>query len=86
MRRDISDANMGTIYRQIACFMLQLSQIDFPHIGSLSRTSQKGDSKCAATIHARPMTWKAHETLNVGGVDVFCKRGGYRRFFLGALS
>ncbi|KAK1765052.1 hypothetical protein QBC33DRAFT_572028 [Phialemonium atrogriseum] len=63
---------METIYRPIACFMLQLSQSDFPHIGSLSRTSQKGDSKCAATIHARPMTWKAHETLNVGRVDVFC--------------
>ncbi|KAI0869842.1 kinase-like domain-containing protein [Hypoxylon argillaceum] len=59
------------ICRQIARFMLQLSQLDFAHISSLSRTSQS-NSKYAATIHAWPITWKAHETLNVGGVDLFC--------------
>lgn len=74
MRRDISDANIKAIYRHIAYFILQLSQLDFAQMGSLSRTSEKGLSKCKATISARPMTWKkAHETLNVGEVDVFCK-------------
>ncbi|KAI0102836.1 kinase-like domain-containing protein [Nemania sp. FL0031] len=71
MRQDIGDTALEKLYRQIARFMLQLSQLNFTHIGSLSRTSQS-NSKYAATIHARPMTWKAHETLNVGGVDVFC--------------
>jgi len=72
MRQDISDDKIKKIYRQIACSMLQLSQLDFAHIGSLSRLSH-GDSQCTATVRARPMTWKAHEILNVGGVDVFCK-------------
>ncbi|KAM0430882.1 hypothetical protein ACHAPT_005515 [Fusarium lateritium] len=73
MRPDISDANLETIYRQIVRFNLQLSKLGFSHIGSLSATSQIGDGGCAATIHTQPMSWKMHETLNVGGVDVFGK-------------
>lgn len=69
IRRDISEGDIETIYRQIAHFMLQLSKLNFSKIGS---ASQKGDGSRAATIHSRPLTWKAHEILNVGGVDVFC--------------
>jgi hypothetical protein len=72
IRGDISEGDIETIYQQIAHFMLQLSKLNFSKIGSLSRASQKGDGSHAATIHSRPMTWKAHEILNVGGVDVFC--------------
>ncbi|RMJ09020.1 hypothetical protein CDV36_011369 [Fusarium kuroshium] len=71
MRPDISDASLETIYRQIVRFNLQISKLGFSHIGSLSATSQMGDDGCTATIHARPVSWKMHETLNVGGVDVF---------------
>jgi len=72
IRGDISKGDIETIYRQIAHFMLQLSKLNFSKIGSLSRESRKSDGSHAATIHSRPMTWKAHEILNVGGVDVFC--------------
>jgi len=73
MREDVEDADIQTIYQQIAHFMLQLSKLNFPRIGSLSSKSHNDDgTNFAATICSRPLTWKAHEILNVGGVDVFC--------------
>lgn len=72
LREDVDDVDIQTIYKQIAHFMLQLSRLNFPRIGSLSNESHKDDgTNFAATISSRPMTWKAHEILNVGGVNVF---------------
>lgn len=72
MREDVSDETIRTIYRQIARFMLQLSKLDFDRIGSLSPTSgESAKDDDVITVQSRPFTSKAHEILNVGGVDVF---------------
>lgn len=65
LREDISDDEIETIYRQFASFLLQLFKLDFDHIGSLD---------CPTSEHRfpiRPLTWKAHDILQTGGVDTF---------------
>jgi hypothetical protein len=73
MRQDIGDGVAATIYRQVARYMLQLFQLDFPRIGGLSKSpvSQKAVGYAAA-IDSRPFTWRAHEALVLGGVDTYC--------------
>ncbi|TAQ86908.1 hypothetical protein B7494_g4757 [Chlorociboria aeruginascens] len=39
-REDVEDADIQSIYKQVANFMIQLSKLDFPQIGSLSNESQ----------------------------------------------
>jgi hypothetical protein len=69
LRSDVADEDLDTIYRQIANFLLDLSKLNFPRIGSLSETS---DSSHGVMIDSRPVTLRAHEILSHGGVDVNC--------------
>lgn len=73
MREDIGDGVASKIYRQVARFMLQLFKLDFPRIGSLSKsTASRRAVDFAAEIDSRPFTWRAHEALVLGGVDTYC--------------
>lgn len=73
MRADISDRVITTVYRQVARYMLQLFKLDFPRIGSLSKSAiSQGTVGYAAAIESRPFTWRAHEALVLGGVDTYC--------------
>ncbi|KAI9055543.1 hypothetical protein LZ554_000490 [Drepanopeziza brunnea f. sp. 'monogermtubi'] len=75
MREDIGDGAAATIYRQITRYMLQLFQLDFPRIGSLSRSPiSQSAVGYAAAIDSRPFTWRAHEALVLGGVDTYCPK------------
>jgi hypothetical protein len=65
LRDDLSDREMETIYRQFANFLLQLFKLDFDHIGNLDSPSVD------LTFPSRPLTWKAHDILQTGGVDTF---------------
>ncbi|KAH6716480.1 hypothetical protein BKA61DRAFT_631782 [Leptodontidium sp. MPI-SDFR-AT-0119] len=75
MREDIGDGVAAKIYRQVARFMLQLFKLDFPRIGSLSKsTASRRAVDFAAEIDSRPFTWRAHEALVLGGVDTYCPK------------
>lgn len=65
LREDIGDENIRFIYRQMANFLLQLFKLDFDRIGSLPWPGDEADSP------ARPLTFKAHSILQIGGVDTF---------------
>lgn len=61
----VPDSDVEYIYRQMADFMLQLFKIDFNRIGSFPTP------KTGFNAPARPLTWKVHEILRLGGVDTF---------------
>lgn len=65
LREDLSDIEMETIYRQFAVFLLQLFKLNFDHIGSLDPPTPE------LSFPIRPLTWKAHDILQTGGVDTF---------------
>ncbi|KAI2670582.1 hypothetical protein LCP963914a_9840 [Penicillium roqueforti] len=65
LKEDISDTDIEFIYKQMAQFMLQLFKINFNEIGNLPTPRTK------YVPHHRPLTWKAHEILRVGGVNTF---------------
>lgn len=67
MREDISDYDVEFIYRQMANLLLQLFKLDFDAIGSLM---WPGDGIERPTAR-RPLTFKAHDILQNGGVDTF---------------
>ncbi|EEP80899.1 predicted protein [Uncinocarpus reesii 1704] len=62
MREDISDDDVKFIYRQMANYLLQLFELDFDRIGSLSWPGAEANST------ARPLTFKVHSILQNGGV------------------
>lgn len=65
MREDISDSDVEFIYRQFANFLLQLFKLDFDRIGSLPWPGTEAQGPI------RPLTYKAHNILHLGGVDTF---------------
>lgn len=65
LRQEITDTDVEYVYRQMAQIMLQLFQIDFDKIGNLPTPR----TKYAAP--RRPLTWKAHDILRLGGVNAF---------------
>lgn len=65
LKENIPDADVEYVYRQMAHFMLQLFKIDFDQIGSLPTPRTRFRAPY------RPLTWKVHEILRVGGVDTF---------------
>jgi hypothetical protein len=65
LTEDLSDNEMETIYRQIANFLLQLFKLNFYHIGSLDSPAS------GLSFPTRPLTWKAHDILQTGGVNTF---------------
>jgi hypothetical protein len=72
MRHDVSDETIKTLFRQVARIVLQLSKLDFARIGSMSTESPVLDDDYAASIQYRPLTLKAHDILQVGGIDTLC--------------
>ncbi|KAG4431947.1 hypothetical protein IFR05_012566 [Cadophora sp. M221] len=69
IREDISDSDIEVVYRQLANFLLQISELDFDRIGSLpSPIATKNP------MSTRPLTFKAHTILQNGGVDTFGDR------------
>ncbi|OGM47788.1 hypothetical protein ABOM_003325 [Aspergillus bombycis] len=70
IREDISDDDIGFIYRQLANFLLQLFKLDFDSIGSLPSAQAEAED----TTRSRPLTFKVHHILQDGGVDTFGDR------------
>ncbi|KAH8598593.1 hypothetical protein B0O99DRAFT_700175, partial [Bisporella sp. PMI_857] len=64
LREDISDRDLDIIYRQIASILLELSEHDFPRIGSLSRIDRN------TCIDSRLLTLKMNEPERYGGVNI----------------
>lgn len=60
-----------SIYRQIAGFLLQLSNCKFDTIGSLSMDSHKGEPSWS--IRGRPLTLAINEVFRGGGVNLYGK-------------
>jgi hypothetical protein len=79
LRSDIDDNDLKTIYRQVADILLQLSEHNFPQIGSLSKIDNTHSS-----VTSRPLTLKLNEIESHGGVFVggmsnsYCKSGPTR--------
>jgi hypothetical protein len=73
LREDLSDNEMGIIYKQFANFLPQLFKLDFDHIGSLDCPTSD------LRFPVRPLTWKAYNILQTGGVGTF---GMYFRYYL----
>lgn len=65
LRDDICDDDVKFLYRQFARILLQLFQIDFPVLGSLPTPVTNFNAP------VRPLTFKAHDILQTGGVDTF---------------
>lgn len=74
LREDVSERVIESLFRQMIDFSLQLQNLYFPLIGSLTSESIPGKDGFAATIHSRPVTKKSHDFLLDSGVDV---RGKY---------
>ncbi|KAI8946441.1 hypothetical protein F4801DRAFT_61795 [Xylaria longipes] len=74
MKEDVSEHVIETIFRQTISFQLQLQELNFPRIGSMTSTSTTGEPGFAAPITSRPLTQKAHDFLENGGVDVLGPR------------
>lgn len=65
MKDDIDDRDIEYIYKQFARILLQLFQLNFHHIGSLPTPVTRFQ------VPIRPLSWKAHDILQMGGVDTF---------------
>ncbi|KAI0097480.1 hypothetical protein GGR51DRAFT_540809, partial [Nemania sp. FL0031] len=74
MKEDVSEHVVETLYRQTIGFQLQLQKLKFPRIGSLTSTSTISEPGFTATINSRPLTQKAQDLLQNGGLDVLGPR------------
>ncbi|KAI1758245.1 hypothetical protein F4782DRAFT_477124 [Xylaria castorea] len=74
MKEDVSEHVVEAIYRQTINFQLQLQKLTFPRIGSMTSTSTTGEPGFAAPINSRPLTKKAHDFFENGGVDTLGPR------------
>jgi hypothetical protein len=63
---DIDNATLDTIYDQLADYMLQISQLDFPHIGAISRDHASN----IWSITRRPLTYNMNELATSTGYPV----------------
>ncbi|KAE8148026.1 hypothetical protein BDV25DRAFT_142161 [Aspergillus avenaceus] len=68
LKKEIPDTDIEYVYRQMARFMVQIFNINFERIGSLPTP------KTQFPAPIRPLTWKVHEILRVGGVNTFDDR------------
>jgi hypothetical protein len=60
---NIDDTKLDKVYGQIAKFMLQLSQLDFPLIGAISEDSTSN----TWSVTGRPLTYNMNELATVSG-------------------
>lgn len=59
---DIDNAKLDFVYEQIASFLLEISRLEFPSIGALS----KDDSSDQWTVNQRPLTYDMNELATLG--------------------
>lgn len=69
----VKDSTLEKLYRQIARFQLQLSSLNFSHIGGLSASSRFDAEQKVVVVDKRPLTWKGHTIMKLGAVDVLGK-------------
>ena len=69
--RNVNQDFEESIYRQIAGFLLQLSNCKFDAIGSLSMDSYRGEPTWS--VRERPLTLAINEVLRGGGVNLYSK-------------
>lgn len=60
---NVDDAKLDTIYEQIASFLLELSRLEFPRIGAISKDATSGEW----AVTGRPLTYDMNEVVTVGG-------------------
>jgi hypothetical protein len=60
---DINKAKLNIVYEQIAGFILELSQLEFPHIGAISRDTVSGKW----TVTEPPLTYDMNEVVGFAG-------------------
>ncbi|KAI1774270.1 hypothetical protein F4818DRAFT_452333 [Hypoxylon cercidicola] len=60
---DIDEAKLDVIYEQIASFMLELSHLEFPRIGAISKDATSGQW----AVTGRPLTYDMNEVVTLGG-------------------
>jgi Phosphotransferase enzyme family len=63
---DIDDATLDTIYDQLADYMLQISQLDFPRIGAIS----KDHTSNTWSVTGRPLTYNMNELATSTGYPI----------------
>jgi hypothetical protein len=73
MSDNVADSTLDKIYRQIVRFQSQLASLNFSHIGNISATSQLENVSKTTKVDKRPLTWRGHEILLAGGIDVLGK-------------
>lgn len=61
---NVDDAKLDFVYEQIAGFMLEISRLDFPSIGALS----KDGASDQWTVAQRPLTYDMNELVTLGDV------------------
>ncbi|KAH6646918.1 hypothetical protein BKA67DRAFT_580918 [Truncatella angustata] len=59
---DIDETRLDIIYEQIASFMLELSRLEFPRIGAISKNATGQWS-----VTGRPLTYDMNEVVTLGG-------------------
>jgi len=67
MKEDVDEKDIECVYRQVANFLLQLFKLDFDRIGSLPTPKTK------FPVPIRPLTMKAHNIIQTGGINTFGK-------------
>lgn len=60
---NVDEANLDTIYEQIASFLLELSRLEFPRIGAISKDATSGEW----AVTGRPLTYDMNEIVTTGG-------------------
>jgi hypothetical protein len=65
MKCDISDDDIECLYRQFAQILLKLFQLDFDRVGSLPTPVTHFQPPI------RPLSFKVHDIIQMGGVDTF---------------
>lgn len=63
---DIDDLTLDTIYDQLADYMLQISQLDFPRIGAIS----KDHTSNTWSVTGRPLTYNMNELATSTGYPI----------------
>jgi hypothetical protein len=59
---NIDNEKLDYFYEQIAGFLLELSRLEFPRIGAISKNAASGEW----TVTDRPLTWNMNELVTLG--------------------
>jgi len=70
LRPDISERDLRTVYRQIAGFYLELSNLEFPHVGSLSIRDDQSIHPDLGPLTLKMQEIEAHGGVRLGGMYI----------------